>query len=50
VGRVATHAEIWNAVADEPIEAGEPVRVTGVDGLTLTVRRDRGPARTRMEG
>jgi membrane-bound serine protease (ClpP class) len=49
VGRVATHGEIWNAVSEEPIGAGEPVRVTGVDRLTLTVRRDRGPARTRME-
>jgi membrane-bound serine protease (ClpP class) len=40
VGRVVAHGEIWRAVADEPIAEGETVRVTGVDGLTLTVRRD----------
>jgi len=40
VGRVVTHGELWRAVADEPIAEGETVRVTGVDGLTLTVRRD----------
>jgi membrane-bound serine protease (ClpP class) len=40
LGRVATHGEIWSAVAGESIPEGERVRVTGVDGLTLTVRRD----------
>jgi membrane-bound serine protease (ClpP class) len=40
VGRVVAHGEIWRAVAPEPIAEGETVRVTGVDGLTLTVRRD----------
>jgi membrane-bound serine protease (ClpP class) len=39
-GRVATHGEIWRAVATEPIGPGERVRVTNVDGLTLTVRKD----------
>jgi membrane-bound serine protease (ClpP class) len=39
-GRVATHGEIWRAVATEPIAPGERVRVTNVDGLTLTVRKD----------
>ncbi len=39
-GRVSTHGEIWTAVADEPIAEGERVRVTGIDGLTLTVRKD----------
>jgi membrane-bound serine protease (ClpP class) len=39
-GRVATHGEIWQAVATEPIAPGERVRVTNVDGLTLTVRKD----------
>jgi membrane-bound serine protease (ClpP class) len=39
-GRVATHGEIWAAVADEPIAEGERIHVTGVDGLTLTVRKD----------
>ncbi len=39
-GRVVAHGEIWRAVAPEPIAEGETVRVTGVDGLTLKVRRD----------
>jgi membrane-bound serine protease (ClpP class) len=38
-GRVATHGEIWWASAPEPIAAGARVRVTGVDGLTLTVEK-----------
>lgn len=38
-GRVATHGEIWDAVALEPIPAGAPVRVTGIDGLVLTVEK-----------
>jgi membrane-bound serine protease (ClpP class) len=38
-GRVRTHGEIWNATADEPIDTGEPVVVTAVDGLMLHVRR-----------
>jgi membrane-bound serine protease (ClpP class) len=39
VGKVATHGEIWTATAAESIHEGEPVIVTGVRGLTLTVRR-----------
>jgi membrane-bound serine protease (ClpP class) len=38
-GRVATHGEIWSATSSEPIQAGERVTITGVNGLTLTVRR-----------
>jgi membrane-bound serine protease (ClpP class) len=38
-GRVATHGEIWTATAAESIHEGDPVIVTGVHGLTLTVRR-----------
>lgn len=38
-GAVSTHGEIWNAIAEEPIEAGAAVEVDGVDGLTLHVRR-----------
>jgi membrane-bound serine protease (ClpP class) len=41
-GRVATRGEIWRAVADEPVAEGDSVRITAVDGLTLTVRRDPG--------
>jgi membrane-bound serine protease (ClpP class) len=39
-GRVVTHGEIWRARAAEPIAEGETIRVTEVDGLTLTVRRE----------
>ena len=38
-GRVATHGEIWMATSNEAITEGESVRVTAVDGMTLTVRR-----------
>lgn len=39
-GRVTTHGEIWQAVSDEPIPEGTAVRVVGVDGLTLSVRKE----------
>jgi membrane-bound serine protease (ClpP class) len=39
-GQVATRGEIWNATSGEPIPEGARVRVTGVDRLTLVVRRD----------
>jgi membrane-bound serine protease (ClpP class) len=39
-GRVATHGEIWQASTAESIPEGARVRVTGVDGLMLTVRMD----------
>lgn len=39
-GRVAAHGEIWQATAAEAIAEGEGVRITQVDGLTLTVRRE----------
>ena len=38
-GRVATHGEIWTATAAEPIGKDDPVVVTAVHGLTVTVRR-----------
>ncbi len=38
-GRVATQGEIWMATSNEAIAEGESVRVTAVDGMTLTVRR-----------
>jgi membrane-bound serine protease (ClpP class) len=38
-GRVETHGEIWRARAGQAIAAGEAVRVTAVDGLTVTVER-----------
>lgn len=45
-GSVQTHGEIWTARSDEPIAPGEPVRVTGVQGLVLTVRSDPRPKTT----
>ena len=36
-GRVRVHGEIWNARCAGGAARGEPVRVTAVDGLTLTV-------------
>ncbi len=37
--RVRIHNEIWNAEADEALRVGERVRVVGLNGLTLAVRR-----------
>jgi membrane-bound serine protease (ClpP class) len=39
-GRARIHGESWSAVSNEPIAAGERVRVASIDGLTLTVRKD----------
>src|SRR5207247_4723462 len=39
-GRVATHGEIWRAIAREPIAEGDRLRITDVDGLTVTVRKE----------
>jgi len=36
-GQVFLHGELWNADSESPVEAGESVRVTAVDGLTLKV-------------
>ena len=37
-GQVAVHGELWRAVAEgDPVADGAPVRVVGVDGLTLRV-------------
>jgi membrane-bound serine protease (ClpP class) len=40
-GRVQTRGELWSATATEPINAGEMVRIVGLDGLLLKVRPDR---------
>jgi membrane-bound serine protease (ClpP class) len=39
-GRVRVHGEIWRAVSDNRIEPGDHVRITNVEGLTLTVRKE----------
>jgi membrane-bound serine protease (ClpP class) len=36
-GHVFLLGERWNAVADQPLQPGQQVRVTGLDGLTLAV-------------
>ena len=40
LGRVFIHGENWQATAAEPIAEGTPVRVAGVNGLILTVRKE----------
>jgi membrane-bound serine protease (ClpP class) len=47
VGRIRTRGEIWTATAAEPISAGDPVQVVGVQGLLLTVRPQTGAAAAR---
>jgi membrane-bound serine protease (ClpP class) len=36
-GQVRVHGEIWNARSTEPVAAGGTVRITALDGLTLSV-------------
>lgn len=48
-GKVFVHGEIWDAVADRRIEAGQPVEVVGVDGMMLSVR-SRQPDEPSMNG
>jgi len=38
-GKVFLHGELWNAKSDEPIDKGERVIVTGVDGLLLLIKK-----------
>jgi membrane-bound serine protease (ClpP class) len=38
-GRVFVHGELWEARSDEPIRDGDAVEITGMDGLTLQVKR-----------
>ena len=37
-GRVFIEGENWNAVSEMPVEAGQSVEVTGIEGLTLKVK------------
>ena len=41
-GTVFLHSELWRARSDEPVDKGEEVEVTSVEGLLLHVRRRRG--------
>jgi membrane-bound serine protease (ClpP class) len=36
-GRVRFEGELWRAHSDTPVAAGDRVRITGMDGLTLQV-------------
>jgi membrane-bound serine protease (ClpP class) len=36
-GKVFVHGEVWNAIAESPVELGEQVEVRRVDGLTVYV-------------
>ena len=37
-GKVFIEGELWNAVSETPVEAGQNVEVTGLEGLTLQVK------------
>lgn len=37
-GKVFIEGELWNAVSETPVEAGQNVEVTGLEGLTLKVK------------
>jgi membrane-bound serine protease (ClpP class) len=37
-GRVLIEGENWNAVSETPVAAGQPVEITGIEGLTLKVK------------
>jgi membrane-bound serine protease (ClpP class) len=37
-GRVFIEGENWNAVSDTVVEAGQPVEVISIEGLTLKVK------------
>ena len=43
-GNVDIHGEIWRAQSASRIAAGQPVRVTAINGLTLTVEPSGAPA------
>ena len=38
-GKVFVHGEIWNAEGEEDIKKGERVKVVGVKGLRLIVKK-----------
>ncbi len=47
-GSVQTHGEIWTATSSEPVSPGDAVRVTAVEGLRLTVRKEHSPVASRQ--
>ena len=38
-GTVEVHGELWQAVADDPLEEDDPVKVVAIEGLTLRVKK-----------
>ncbi len=38
-GLIFVHGEYWRAISDEPIESGQKVRVEGMEGLVLKVKK-----------
>jgi membrane-bound serine protease (ClpP class) len=38
-GRVRVHGEAWLAESDAPVKRGDKIKVTGIDGLVLHIRR-----------
>ena len=37
-GKVAVHGEIWDAVAEAPVAAGDAIEIVAVEGMTLKVQ------------
>jgi len=44
-GMVRVHSELWQAQSAKPLHAGQKVRVTGREGLTLRVEPEREPGK-----
>lgn len=42
MGKVFVHGELWDAVSDTPVRAGERVRVIALDGMVVKVKKDGG--------
>ena len=38
MGKIFVHGELWDAVSNEPLNAGDSIEVTGIEGLTLQVK------------
>jgi membrane-bound serine protease (ClpP class) len=37
-GKVFVEGELWNAISDAPIQAGQPAEIVGIEGLTLRLK------------